>query len=208
MERATTLTRLGRNAARRLGWAAALLGTCAVGYSCAGARPAARVPELPPPRVSALSPTSAPAGASSAPEPLSLAGFQPLLADPRYEAARLKQEAGDYGAAADLARAAQVKSPPPPGEIDRHRFLLARLLERAGRIPEARDAFLSVSPASLLAPYAELGAGRMELSLGFADRALLHVGRARWRCANTAVCSKPLPTTASARRRRCRCSAP
>lgn len=178
MERAAALMGLGRSAVRRLGWAAALLGSCAVVYSCAGARPAARVPELPPPRVSALNlappPTTAPLG----PEPLSLAGFQPLLADPRYEAARLKQEAGDFSAAADLARAAQAKFPPPAGEIDRHRFLLARLLERAGRLVEARDAFTSVTATSLLAPYAELGAGRMELSLGFADRALLHVGKA------------------------------
>ena len=69
-------------------------------------------------------------------------------------------------------------SPPAPSEIDRHRFLLGRMLERAGRYAEARDAFIAVSPASLLAPYAELGAARMELTLGFADKALAHLGRA------------------------------
>jgi len=178
MERAKALIRVGRNAVRRGGWALALLGSCAVAYSCASAAPPARVPDLPPPRVSALAAVPSPSGSAAPPEPLSLDGFRPLLTEPRYEATRLKQEAGDYAAAADLARAALTQNPPPAGELDRHRFLLARLLERAGRLLEARDAFVSVSAASALAPYAELGAGRMELALGFADRALLHVGRA------------------------------
>ncbi len=115
---------------------------------------------------------------ASAPQPLSLEGFRPLLAEARYEAARTKQEAGDYRGAAELVRASLASAPPSPAEIDRHRFLLARLLERAGRAAEARDAFVSVSAASLLAPYAELGAARMQLVLGFPDKALAHVGRA------------------------------
>jgi len=178
MERATSLTRSGRSIVRSLGWLSALLGSCGVAYSCASTKPALRPPEAPPPQVSQASLAAPAVSVASPPEPLSLEGFRPLLADARYEAARLKQEAGDYRAAADLARAALAKDPPPTGELDRHRFLLARLLERAGRWAEARDAFSSVSSASLLAPYAELGAGRMELTLGFADRALLHVGRA------------------------------
>lgn len=156
-----------------------LLVLCGVAYSCAGAKPQARLPDRQPDKVESPITGSPPTvGKVAAPEPLSLEGFRPLLAEPRYESARLKQEAGDYAGAAELVRTALSKSPPAPGEIDRHRFLLARLLERAGRVAEARDAFVSVSSASLLAPYAELGAGRMELGLGAADRALGHVGKA------------------------------
>jgi soluble lytic murein transglycosylase len=174
MERATSLKRSGRTVAL-LGVLALL---CGVAYSCASAAPAARSPDRQPEMVASLVAPGSPSALASAPEPLSLEGFRPLLAEPRYDAARLKQEAGDYAAAAELVRAALAKSPPEPGEVDRHRFLLARLLERAGRFADARDAFISVSPASLLLPYAELGAGRMELQLGAADRALLHVGKA------------------------------
>lgn len=153
-------------------------GISAVAYSCAS-NPPARVPDLQPPRVAVVpKPSSGIAAAPSAPEPLSLEGFQPLMTEPRYEAARLKQEAGDYVAAATLVRSSLEQAPPGPGEIDRHRFLLARLLERAGRWSDARDAFGAVSPLSPLSPYAELGAARMELTLGFADRALSHVGKA------------------------------
>ncbi|HVY26270.1 MAG TPA: lytic transglycosylase domain-containing protein [Polyangiaceae bacterium] len=175
MERAPSLTRWGRP----LGAALLLCLACGAAYSCAAAQPGSKIAQPPPPRVSTL-PSALAVGSASAtpPEPLSLEGFQPLLSDARYEAARLKQEAGDYAAAAELVKSAISKNPPAAGELDRHRFLLARLLERAGRWAEARDAFVAVSAASLLAPYAELGAGRMELTLGFADKALAHVGKA------------------------------
>jgi len=167
---------LGRFRPLALGGVLALL--CGVAYSCAGASPAPRAPDKQPDKVeSVLSPGPSPS-ASPVSEQLSLEGFRPLLAEPRYDAARIKQEAGDYAAAAELVRVAQAKSQPDPAEMDRHRFLLARLLERAGRWAEARDAFVAVSSASLLAPYAELGAARMELTLGFADKALSHIGRA------------------------------
>ncbi len=174
MERATPL----KKTARRLALAGVLVGLCGAAYSCARATPGPRVAERAPAKVALVSPTGAGSASPVAPEPLSLQGFRPLLAEARYEGARSKQEAGDYGGAADLVRASLLKAPPEAGELDRHRFLLARLLERAGRAAEARDVFASVSPASLLAAYAELGAGRMELALGAADRALLHVGRA------------------------------
>lgn len=174
MERATPLKKSGRPLAL-LGLLTAFSG---VAYSCTRAAPVARVPDQPPAKVASLRAAGASSGEAVAPEPLSLDGFRPILAEPRYDAARLKQEAGDYAAAAELVRAALAKDPPAAGELDRHRFLLARLLERAGRLAEARDAFANVSPASLLAPYAELGAGRMELGLGSAERALSHVGRA------------------------------
>lgn len=187
MERASSLIRW----ARPLGAALLLCVACGAAYSCAAAQPRPKTAEQPPPRVSTL-PSALAIGAASAtpPEPLSLEGFQPLLADARYEAARLKQEAGDYSGAAELVKVALTKNPPAAGELDRHRFLLARLLERAGRWAEARDAFVAVSAASLLAPYAELGAGRMELTLGFADKALAHVGKA----------GEALPTSAGRRR--------
>jgi soluble lytic murein transglycosylase len=175
MERAAALTR----GARALAALGLLVGSCAIGYSCsatgAGQTQPARVPDA----ISTL-PLAALASVSAAspPVPLSLVAFRPLLSEPRYEAARIKQETGDYAAAAELVKAALGSSPPPSGELDRHRFLLARLLERAGRPAEARDAFSAVSSASLLAPYAELGAGRMELQLGNPDRALARVGRA------------------------------
>ncbi len=175
MERATPLKKTARVALLGV-----LAGLCGVAYSCAGETHAPRAPDQAPGKIAVVHVAGSGSGSTvpAAPEPLSLEGFRPLMADPRYEAARLKQEAGDYGAAAELVRASLAKTPPAPGELDRHRFLLARLLERAGRSAEARDAFVSVSPASLLAPYAELGAGRMELLLGAADRALSHVGRA------------------------------
>lgn len=153
-----------------------LIASSAVAYSCAGSSPPAPVASLPPPKVT-RSPSPAGAPSTAPAEPLSLEGFRPLLADARYAAARIKHEAGDYSAAADLVRAALGSSPPPAGEQARHRFLLARLLENAGRTAEARDAFDTVDRSSALAAYAELGGGRMELRLGFADRALAHVGR-------------------------------
>jgi soluble lytic murein transglycosylase len=157
---------------------AALGGVSALGYSCASTR-AAKVPDLPPPRIAVIpKPLASVAAAPSAPEPLSLEGFRPLLSEPRYEAARLEQEAGRPAAAAELVRRSLEQQPPHPGEVDRHRFLLARLWERAGRWVDARDAFAAVSPLSPLSPYAELGAARMELTLGFADRALGHLGKA------------------------------
>ena len=177
MERTTALKKSGRS------WA--LLGAvgllCGVAYSCASCAstaPSVRAPDKQPAKVATVPSSAAPAAAPVANEPLSLEGFRPLLADPRYEAARSKQEAGDYAAAAELVRVALLKDPPVGFELDRHRFLLARLLERAGKAAQARDAFVSVSKASLLAPYAELGAGRMELLLGSGDRALQHVGQA------------------------------
>jgi soluble lytic murein transglycosylase len=186
MERTTSLMKPGLP----LAFLGVLAGLCGVAYSCASATPTVRAPDRQPPKIENVVLPGAVTVPSSAPEPLSLEGFHPLMAEPRYEAARLKQEAGDYAAAAELAKAALVKSPPPAGELDRHRFLLARLLERASRWAEARDAFVSISPASLLAPYAELGAARMELTLGFADKALSHIGRA----------GEALPTAAGRRR--------
>ena len=176
MERATSLSKAGRLRPWALG--GVLLALCGVAYSCASAKPVARLPDRQPDKIASVVKSGAPSPIGSAPEPLSLEGFRPLLSEPEYEAARLKQEAGDYAAAAELVRGAMAKAPPDPGELDRHRFLLARLWERAGRAVEARDAFVSVSSASLLAPYAELGAGRMELALGAADRALGHLGKA------------------------------
>lgn len=178
MERTAALRVASRKALRALGVLGALVGLSGVAYSCASERPVARVPELPPAPVAKIPNPLTSAAAPSNPEPLSLDGFQPLLADVRYEAARVKQEAGDVAGAAELVRAALIKNPPGPGEVDRHRFLLARLLERAGRWTDARDAFVSVSALSPLGPYAELGAGRMDLTLGFPDRALGHVGKA------------------------------
>jgi soluble lytic murein transglycosylase len=174
MERATSL----KKGSLRLALLGVLCGLCAAAYSCAQSKPAKTSVDQPPAKVASLVPTAAGSTTPAAPAPLSLDGFRPLLSDPRYEAARLKQEAGEYAAAADLVRAALAKNPPDASEVDRHRFLLARLLERAGRFAEARDVFVSVSQVSLLAPYAELGAGRMELALGSAERALGHVGRA------------------------------
>lgn len=163
---------------RSLGLLGALSVVCGVGYSCASTAPRAPV-SRPPDRVSVSGPLPVRASASTTSKPpLSLEGFQPLLSEPRYAEARLKQEAGDYAGAAEQVRAALAAAPPPATELDRHRFLLARLLERAGRAQAARDAFAAVTPSSLLAPYAELGAGRMELALGAADRALERVGRA------------------------------
>jgi len=176
MERAASLTGLASRAFRSLAWLGAVVTSCGLAYSCASAAPRPPAAQAPP-RVAQI-PKPAVTAPAAPPEPLSLEGFRPLLADARYEAARTKQEAGDYAAAAELVRAALVENPPAAGELDRHRFLLARLLERAGRYSEARDVYVSVSAASLLAPYAELGAGRMELTLGFADRALVHVGKA------------------------------
>ncbi|HEY6078788.1 MAG TPA: lytic transglycosylase domain-containing protein [Polyangiaceae bacterium] len=153
-----------------------LLASTGVAYSCAESNPPAPVASLPPPKVTR--PPSAVGAPPAAPaEPLSLEGFRPLLTEDRYAAARIKKEAGDYSAAAELVRTGLLGSPPPVGEQARHRFLLARLLESAGRSAEARDAFDSVDRSSALAAYAELGGGRMELRLGFADRALAHVGR-------------------------------
>ena len=174
MERTAALKRIGRP----LALFGVLSGLCVIGYSCASAQPSAVLASRPPDKV--LKPPGAPAAgsAAAAPSPLSLEGFRPLLLEPRYEAARLKQEAGDYAAAAELVRSALAATPPAAAELDRHRFLLARLWERAGRAAEARDAFSSVSSASPLLPYAELGAGRMELQLGSAERALSRVGRA------------------------------
>lgn len=174
MEREAALMRSGRG----LALAVVLSSLCGVAYSCAAARPAPKAPGQAPARVSVPPSRALTLDAATWAEPISLEGFRPLLAEPRYEAARLRQESGDYGVAADLVRAAQLREPPGGAEVDRHRFLLARLLERAGRWAEARDAFKEVSAASPLAAYAELGAGRMELTLGFADRALYHVGRA------------------------------
>ncbi|MDF3064575.1 MAG: mltE [Polyangiaceae bacterium] len=178
MERETPLRAGLRSALRSLLVLGALGGVSAIGYSCAGAGPA-KVKDLPPPPVAVIpKPPGSAALAPSAPEPLSLEGFQPLMAEPRYEAARLQQEAGHFAAAAELVARSLEKAPPHPGEVDRHRFLLARLWERAGRWVDARDAFVAVSPLSPLSPYAELGAARMELTLGFADKALAHLGRA------------------------------
>lgn len=162
---------------RPLALLGSLCGLGAIGYACTAARPSELPLSRPPQKVSGLQ-AAADAQGQPTPEPLSLEGFRPLLAESRYQAARLKQEAGDYGAAAELVKTSLIAAPPPAGEIDRHRFLLARLLERAGKYAEARAAFSSVSSASLLSPYAALGAGRMELALGAADRALSQVGRA------------------------------
>src|SRR5689334_15815995 len=142
MERAASLMK----GTRPLALLGVLCGLCGVAYSCAASQPVVRAPSRAPGKVSAVgAPAAGSAASSAAPVPLSLEGFRPLLSDARYDAARLKQEAGDYAAAADLVRAGLAKSPPPPSELDRHRFLLARLLERAGRSAEARDAFLTLS---------------------------------------------------------------
>lgn len=178
MEREATLKAGHRSALGSLLVLSALGGLSGLGYSCASTRPA-KVAELPPPRVAVVPrPSGGATPASSNPEPLSLEGFQPLMTEPRYEAARLQQEAGRFGAAAELVARSLEEQPPNPGEVDRHRFLLARLWERAARWADARDAFVAVSPLSPLAPYAQLGAARMELTLGLPDRALAHLGKA------------------------------
>jgi soluble lytic murein transglycosylase len=156
----------------------ALSVACGVGYSCASTPPRPPLSRLPEKVVAAGPLPTGSSGGAAAEPPLSLEGFRPLLSEPRYVDARLKQEAGDYAGAAELVRVSLATAPPPAAELDRHRFLLARLLERAGRVQAARDAFAAVSSGSVLAPYAELGAGRMELALGAADRALQRVGRA------------------------------
>ncbi len=160
----------------------ALVTTLGVGgaivYSCASAAPSVQHPSRPPTKLLAVAPPSTLANSAEPASPFSLEGFRPLLADARYEAVRLRLEAGAHGAAADLLQDSLRHSPPPVGELPRHQFLLARLLEQAGRAAQARDLYVAVSAlGSALAPYAELGAGRMELRLGAAARALLHVGR-------------------------------
>jgi soluble lytic murein transglycosylase len=178
MEREANLRTGLRSALGSLVVVSALGGLSVLGYSCASTQPA-KVRELPPPRVAVVPrPNGSAPLAPSSPEPLSLDGFQPLMTEARYEAARLQQEGGHFAAAAALVAQSLEKEPPHPGEVDRHRYLLARLWERAGRWADARDAFVAVSALSLLAPYAELGAARMELTLGFADRALTHLGKA------------------------------
>jgi hypothetical protein len=111
MERASALKRLGRP----LGAAFAVLLAAGAAYSCAAQQPVAKVPDIPPLRVSTLPSALAKGATTAPPEPLSLEGFRPLLSDVRYEAARLKQESGDYAAAAELAKLALGKDPPAAG---------------------------------------------------------------------------------------------
>jgi soluble lytic murein transglycosylase len=173
MERAAALSRRGT-----LLLLLALAACGGLAYSCA-AGPGPR-PSTPPPKITSrfiARPSVTPA---VAPQKLSLETFQPLLSQPRYEAARIAHEASDYAGAANAVRRSLREQPPPASELYRHRFLLARLLERANQPAAAHAEFVAAaSVASPLSAYAELGAGRMELALGRPQRALAHVGRAR-----------------------------
>jgi peptidoglycan lytic transglycosylase len=120
---------------------------------------------------------SAPPLAKAAPDArrdeLSIAQFQPLLAEaPLARAAKL-EEAGKHAAAAHEVEAQMQKAMPSGKDVPRWQMLLGRLREKAGDLAGARASFeLAAAESWPLQGFAILGVGRVLLRAGHVEKAI------------------------------------
>src|SRR5690606_1550513 len=97
----------------------------------------------------------------------------PLLAHPQLSKVAQAIEEDNHSAAARLLEGVLVDAPPPATDAPRWQFLLGTLRERAEELEGAAASYdLATERAWPLYDYALLGAARVELRRGRADRAL------------------------------------
>ena len=107
------------------------------------------------------------------PEAFSLERFTPLLARPELAQVAKALEEDNLTGAARLLESVMAQTPPPAVDVKRWQFLLARLREQAQELEGAAASYdLAAASAWPLRDYALLGASRVELRRGRADRAL------------------------------------
>ncbi len=123
-------------------------------------------------------PTGVPADAADGSDTFSLERFTPLLAKPELSKVAKALEEENPAAAARLLESIMAEHPPEPADVKRWQFLLARLREQAQELEGAAASYeLAATAPWALRDYARLGAGRVELRRGRADRALGHLAR-------------------------------
>lgn len=127
-------------------------------------------------------PKAAPSAVSSSaaenPDTFSLERFTPLLAKPELSRVANALEEDNPTAAARLLETIMAEAPPAAADVIRWQFLLARLREQAQELEGAAASYdLAAATAWPLRDYARLGAARVELRRGRADRALVQLGR-------------------------------
>jgi soluble lytic murein transglycosylase len=144
-------------------------------WGCSGQQPSVGSAAFPYPGVAPPASSVVPSAsqASVIEEPFSLERFTPLLALPNLSKVAKAVEQEQPGAAARLLEAIMAQTPPPPAEVVRWQYLLAGLREQAGELEGAAASYeLSAARAWPLKEYALVGAARVELRRGRADRAL------------------------------------
>ena len=135
-----------------------------------------REAQLPP--TAKPTPTTPTAGAADSPDTFSLERFTPLLAKPELSSVAKALEEDNPTAAARLLESTMAERPPQPADVKRWQFLLARLREQAQELEGAAASYdLAAATPWPLRDYALVGAARVELRRGRADRALGHLGR-------------------------------
>jgi len=123
-------------------------------------------------------PSAASSNATQSPDTFSLERFTPLLAKPELSRVATALEEDNPTAAARLLETIMAEAPPAAADVIRWQFLLARLREQAQELEGAAASYdLAAATAWPLRDYARLGAARVELRRGRADRALAHLGR-------------------------------
>lgn len=124
--------------------------------------------------VNARSPT----GAAEALDTFSLERFTPLLAKPELSQVAKALEEDNPTAAARLLESIMAAHPPQAADVKRWQFLLGRLREQAQELEGAAASYdLAAATSWPLQDYARLGAARVELRRGRADRAIGHLAR-------------------------------
>jgi soluble lytic murein transglycosylase len=108
----------------------------------------------------------------------SLERFTPLLALPELGKVAQALEEQQLVAAVRLLESTMAEKPPPAADVARWQFLLALLRERAEELEGAAASYdLAAGYDWALRDYALLGAARVELRRGRADRALARLGK-------------------------------
>ncbi len=157
----------------------ALLLAAAVGCSGQQQTGVARAQQTPFPTVASVSPQQPGASSPDAVvEPFSIERFTPLLASAELSKVAHAIEEEQFDLASRLFEAIMAEEPPPAPAVPRWQFLLGRLRERAGELEGAAASYeLAARNDWPLRDYALLGAARVELRRGRADRALSLLGQ-------------------------------
>lgn len=162
----------------RLGFGLALIGVTACSGQQQPGLARSGPGEVPGAGASAVAVEAAPPASQSS--SFSLERFTPLLALPELAKVAQALEEGQQAAAVRLLESTMAERPPPAADVARWQFLLAVLREQAEELEGAAASYdLAARHDWALRDYALLGAARVELRRGRADRALVRLSQVK-----------------------------